>query len=261
MKTSNPILLAFAMLLTASTVSAATVRDHFKQTYSVQPGGELAVWNVNGSISIEAWDRPEVLVEAEKVVKSNSRRRAEAAMEDLRIRVDASSHRVAVTTETPKGSDGLFGWLSGNNIDYSVTYRISVPREFDLDVETTNGGIETRAVRGRIEVDSTNGKILVYDAAGSLDASTTNGSIEAELREVEGSSMRLGTTNGRITIRLPEGVGADIDASTTNGSIESEFPVTTTTFRRTKLNGSINGGGPAFRLRTTNGSIRIERLD
>ena len=153
---------------------------------------------------------------------------------------------------------GFFDWMFGNNVNASVTYDVTVPRAMSLDIEDTNGAVEVSDVRGSHKIGTTNGHITLARCGGDVDAETTNGGINAELLEVTpGKAVRLETTNGRISLAAPPTLAASIDAANTNGSINTELPVTSTRMRRHTLHGTINGGGPEVRLRTTNGSIEI----
>jgi len=147
-------------------------------------------------------------------------------------------------------------------VSMSVTYEVMVPRTMDLQIENTNGAIEASDVRGSHKIETTNGRITLARCAGDLNAETTNGSIEAELTAVNnGRGIHLETTNGGIHARLPRTFAARIDAANTNGSIESDLPVTTSGSQdKHSLHGTMNGGGPELRLRTTNGSIHINAI-
>ncbi|MGZ8831269.1 MAG: DUF4097 family beta strand repeat-containing protein, partial [Thermoanaerobaculia bacterium] len=65
------------------------------------------------------------------------------------------------------------------------------------------------------------------------------------------------TTNGSISVTVPPTFAATVAADTTNGSIKTDLPVTTRSFSRRELRGTLNGGGPPLSLHTTNGSIEI----
>jgi DUF4097 and DUF4098 domain-containing protein YvlB len=251
-------LIALALTLVAVSAAADSVTEKFDRTLNVRPGTELEVENVNGRITITAWDQPQVRIHAVKSVRAGDDRAAAEALKQLRIEVKQTGGGVSVDTIYPKRDDNFFGFMFGENINASVTYEIKVPRSMNLSVDNVNGAIAVTDVSGRLELDTTNGKIQVTRCAGTLDASTTNGAIEAELLQVAaGQSMRFETTNGRITLAVPPTVAADINAGTTNGSIKSELPLATSRFSRTSLRGSLNGGGPEIRLRTTNGGIDI----
>jgi DUF4097 and DUF4098 domain-containing protein YvlB len=72
------------------------------------------------------------------------------------------------------------------------------------------------------------------------------------------SGIDLSTVNGSITLSLPHTAQLDLDARTVNGSVSTDLPVSAEVQRsRTRLVGSIQGGGAPVRLRATNGSLRI----
>lgn len=238
----------------AGAASAQTAQERFEQTWAFAAGQRLSLSNTNGDVFIEAWDRDELQVRATKRVKSRGGD-ADQVLEELRIDVNVDGRGVEIDTIYPRRR-GLFGW---DSVSASVEYDVRLPRRADLDVRTVNGEIEIAGLSGDIRLRSTNGGISVADSAGSVSAATTNGGIHVELDEVSASGMEFETTNGGIRVELPAAVRASVTARTTNGTIETDFPVQVQgTFRRNRLEGDINGGGPAIDLRTTNGSIRLK---
>ena len=249
---------AFALLL-ATAATAATLEETIDKTFDVKPGANLVLTNVNGRVTVSAWDQPRVHVIATKKVEAD-RDDVQAAMRELRVDLQPRDGGLVVTTHYPKRGEngGLLDWLFGDNVEAQVRYEVMVPRSMNVEVTNTNGRIELTGVSGRHELGTTNGAIEVTRCAGSLDASTTNGSVRAELTSVAlNQPLHLETTNGRIELAVPRNFGADVDASTTNGSIQTDLPVLTTETGRNSLRGKINGGGTRVRLRTTNGGIAI----
>ncbi|MEK6372789.1 MAG: DUF4097 family beta strand repeat-containing protein [Acidobacteriota bacterium] len=253
--------IAAALSLTALTASATTLEEKFDRTFDVRPGARVSLANVNGNITIRAWDQPRVRIQAQKKVHASGAQSAKEAMADLKIEIVPSDGGLRVITRYPKRGDGLdfLDWMfGGGRVNASVTYEVDVPRTMSLDLDNTNGGIEVSDIRGSHRIETTNGRISLARCAGDIEAATTNGAIRAELLHVTpGKAMRLSTTNGRISLSAPPTFAAHVDASTTNGSINTELPISTTKAGRHSLRGDINGGGPELRLRTTNGSIEI----
>lgn len=255
------LLLSAVLVLFAHVASAATLKQTIDKTFDVRPGADLALTNVNGRVTVKAWDQPRVKVVAVKEVETD-RDQLQKVMNELRVEIQPRNGGLVITTHYPnEGSHTIFDWILGNDIDAQVTYELTVPRTMNVDVENTNGGIYLSDVTGKHELDTTNGKISVERCAGSLDATTTNGGIEAELTRVsQGQPMRFETTNGRIEVAVPANFAADIDASTTNGSIKTDLPVATKSAGDNSLRGKINGGGTLLRMRTTNGGIALRSL-
>ena len=248
------------LLFQYSLLNADTLREKFEKTFKLKSGGKVVLSNTNGHVEVESWDRDEVRVEAEKIVKAGSRREAEEVMERVRIEINHDEDYLEIETRLPKRRGGGFwDWVFGDDVSISVQYRLIVPTELTLDVSTVNGHVDIDEVGGQIRVQSTNGHIKVFEAKGTVDARTTNGGIEVELLDFEeDEDMSFKTTNGGIKVYFPENFRAYVNASTTNGSIKTDFPIGVRgKLSKRRLRGEINGGGGRIGLHTTNGSIRI----
>jgi DUF4097 and DUF4098 domain-containing protein YvlB len=251
---------AAALVLLAGTASASSLEQNFDKTYSVRAGALLTLDNTNGAVNIRPGSDNQIRIHAVKRVTGLKSSMLQSALNDLKINITQPDGGVKIETKYPKrGDGGFFDWLTGDNVSASVEYTIDVPRALNLAVETVNGHIEVREVTGALKLDTTNGHIEVEKCRGSLDAETTNGGIKAEMLAVSGGRpISLETTNGHVTLTVPRNFAVSVDAANTNGSISTELPISTTTTRRHSLRGSLNGGGPEVRIRTTNGGITIQ---
>jgi len=254
------LLMAALTLVVAVSASAASLTQTIDKTFDVKPGASVKLTNVNGRITVTAWDQPRVKVVAVKKVEAD-RDDVKQVMNELRVDLQPGNGGLTIVTKYPKRDEGIgsiFSWIMGDEVQAQVTFELMVPRSMNVDVTNTNGSIHLNDVTGSHELDTTNGKIEVTRCAGSLDASTTNGSIHAELTRVsKGQPLRFETTNGRIEVELPSDLAVDVDAGTTNGAIHTDLPIATTRVSRNSLRGTINGGGTSLRMRTTNGGIEI----
>lgn len=251
--------LFFALLLAAATAGATTLDQTFDRTYDVRPGARLVLDNVNGRVTVTAWNLPRVRVRAEEHVESHDSDVARKTMAGL-VNVAADANGLRIHTNHPKNADGFFAWLAGMSVQTRVNYEITVPRAMNLDVETVNGTLAASNVNGVLRFSTVNGRINLERCGGEVDASTTNGGIAAEMLTVTpGRPVNLSTTNGRILVAVPRTMAASVDAGTVNGSINSDIPMLTRASSRHSLRGTMNGGGHAeLRLHTTNGSIEIK---
>jgi DUF4097 and DUF4098 domain-containing protein YvlB len=256
------MLLTAILTIAAAAANASTLDQPFDRTFDVRPGSAFSLTNVNGHITVRAWDQPRIKVHAVRHVESRDADAARDAMKALTLAISQPNGGLRIDTNYPKHNDGIFEWIAGTSVSMSVTYEVTVPRTMDLQIENTNGAIEASEVRGSHHIETTNGRIILARCAGDVDASTTNGSIEAELTAINaGRGVRLETTNGGIHARLPRAFAARVDAANTNGSIESDLPIAVSGSQsKHSLHGTINGGGPELRLRTTNGSIHINSI-
>lgn len=252
--------MAGLVLLMATAAAGAELQETFDRTLNVRPGSSFSLDNINGRISVTGWDQPRVRIHAVKKVESRDDSVANEALKRLRVEIKQSDREIAVETIYPKKDDfGFLDVLFGTNASSSVTYEIQVPRAMNVAIDNVNGSVSLKDVTGEAELETTNGRIEVTNCSGVVDASTTNGAINVELVSVTaGKSMRFDTTNGRITLSVPATLAAEVNAATTNGSVSSDLPLSTSKFSRTSVRGTLNGGGPEIRLRTTNGGITIK---
>ena len=260
----------FVLLLLLASLQplfAGEIRERFEKTYPLKSGGEFRLKNTNGAVLITSWDRHEVKIEAEKIVRARSREDAERIMKEIEINIRDSAELVDVDTRLPRRSDGGFwDWVfNSGSTSIEVKYWITVPAQVNLTAESVNGEVRAQDISGRADLETTNGRVEVINASGSVNAETTNGAIEVSLTKVTpGETMRFATTNGRIEADFPPDFAADISASTTNGHVDCDFPMTVQgRIRRTSLEGRIGSGNSSsmgrVTFRTTNGSIAIRR--
>jgi hypothetical protein len=219
----------------------------FQKTFPLSAGGSFRLENVNGSVTVDGWDRDEVEVRAVKTAKNDQRDLAE-----VRIDVQSQPGEVAVQTLYPQGEGA----------EVAVEYHIHVPNRVLLgNIDTVNGGVLVRGISGGGELRSVNGDVKVLDSTGRFSARTTNGDVRLELRRlVDGAPMSLETVNGSVVLGLPSDARANLDVKSVNGDFYSELPVSSPiekaarTFR-TKL----GMGGGEISVRTINGGIRLLR--
>jgi DUF4097 and DUF4098 domain-containing protein YvlB len=147
-----------------------------------------------------------------------------------------------------------------------------------IDLTTSGGGVRVSTLRGDISLKTSGGSITVEGAYGMLEARTSGGPIR--LSEIdaqvdartsgggitvsaigENKGINLRTSGGGISVTLPESIRANLNARTSGGRVSTDFPITVQgTVSGSSLEGTINGGGPEISLRTSGGSIRIQKF-
>jgi hypothetical protein len=278
--THRSVPLLCGLLLVGAAAHAVTLKERFDRTVPLRPGSELRLNNENGGVTLEAWDRPEVRIEAEKEVRAGSDAAARKLMSQIRIEVANAPSGVRIDTRIPRHEDGGFlaALFNGGGVSVGVTYTVHVPRHVALDILDSNGGIQVtgtlgkthlktsngnltvREVSGDLGLETTNGGIGVTRSAGSVRAKTTNGGIDAELMHLAGGELSLESTNGGVSVRLPKDARFALDAATSNGGVRSDFPVQGGQTGKRSLKGEVNGGGSRLFIRTSNGGVAIRSL-
>ena len=224
------------------------------ETRPLAATGEVVVENVNGPITVETWDKPEVRLEA---VKSAGR---EADLKALDVRIDSSELRFAVKT-VYLDKDG--SWLKKFTNTGEVRYTLTVPHTASLRlVETVNGAITIANVHGRVTAKTVNGRVEARGLRHEVELSAVNGSVLAEFEAVgDKQDIVLDVVNGPIDLRLPAAAGARLDADTVNGAIENDFGLAASarSWVGRTLEGTIGDGAARIRLKTVNGAIEIRK--
>jgi hypothetical protein len=162
----------------------------------------------------------------------------------------------------------------------SVDITIKVPFATSLKLQGTNleEGISVENVSGEIEVRGTSGDIVLKNVSGTVVANSTNGDINAALAKVTPDKpMSFVAFNGDVDVTLPAETKATFSLKSGMGEVYSDFDMALKTqpvkseastkadkgkFRVSMdraVTGTINGGGPEFKLQTYNGNIYIRK--
>lgn len=135
--------------------------------------------------------------------------------------------------------------------------------EGDVELSTGDGHIDASGMQEALRAKTNDGRMNVDGRFNRLDLSSGDGSVTAIVRE--GSRMegdwRLSSGDGGITLRLPEAFPAELDARTGDGRVTLDFPVKVSgTLSRSRIQGTMQEGGPRLELRTADGSIHVQKL-
>ena len=200
----------------------------------------------NGGIEVEGWDKDEIRIRIK--VKAWARNDDDAREMAEAIEVDVDGR--VIHAEGPK-QRRKNGW--------GVSYKIMVPKESNLELEATNGGIAVFDVEGEIYLDTTNGGLHIGNLAGDVRGRTTNGGLHVELsgKTWRGKGLDVRSTNGGVDLEIPKKYNAELETGTVNGGIHLDFPVTVQGKIGKSIKATLGDGGPRVRVKTTNGGVHV----
>jgi DUF4097 and DUF4098 domain-containing protein YvlB len=269
-----------------------------RETKSFKLNGQpdVTVETFDGAIEVHSWDRNEVEVEVEKRATEQSlldeiKVAAEQQGNRIVLRVTGPSRtefrgvqvgfhisptarlRVVVPrasivqAKTDDGSinvEDVTGRIVLRTSDGSVTAsRVSG----EVEVRTDDGTIRMENASGRLDLDTQDGSIVLDARPSVLRAKTGDGSIRITLDPDTAmtDNWELTTSDGSVTVTLPTSFDAELDAETRDGSVRSNHPAirdeaTEGEERRSRrsLRTKVGEGGRLLRIRTGDGTIRIE---
>ena len=202
----------------------------------------------NGGISVEGWDKDKIQLRVKVKAWNRDEDDARDLVELITIDTDGST----ILAEGPKQK---------RHKNWSVSYRLMVPNESNLELEANNGGLAVSDVDGEIYLETTNGGLSITNLAGDVEGSTVNGGVHVELvgKTWDGKGLDLRSTNGGIKLEIPEKYSAELETGTVNGSIHVDLPITVQGRIGKKLRATLGDGGPRVRVKTTNGGVKITR--
>jgi DUF4097 and DUF4098 domain-containing protein YvlB len=269
-------------------------RDTKKFTVTGAPDIELSTFE--GSIEIHSWDRSEIEVEIEKramdqetvdemtvtaeqqgnrvIVKvAAPARGADSDRVQIGVHFSPSARLRVVVPRTSQlnasSGDGAIaiedvaGKLNLRTNDGSVRgSRLSG----EIQVRSGDGAIRLERVEGRLDLETDDGSITLEAKPSVLRARTNDGTIRLEVQPDAAISedWDLQTADGSVILTLPSDFNAVVDAETRDGvvrashaSIRDERRTEDDDDRRT-LRATLGSGGKTVRVRTGDGTIRIE---
>ena len=199
------------VLAFASCTALAATEEQTNKTFRVSPGGTLVVDVDFGSIDVAAKSTDAVAVSVwRKVTRSNMDNEQKFFSENPVVFVqEGTTVTVRCRQKVKEKSHWFGGWANRNEAKYTIL----VPDRFNLQLNTSGGGIVTRDVAGEVKADTSGGGLQFSRLHGPLHGDTSGGGIH--VTDCEGP-IKIHTSGGGIEAA---GGGGSLDGDTSGGSI------------------------------------------
>jgi len=208
----------------------------FEKKFSANPGGTFRLTTDVGSVTVTGSSNNEVSIVAE--LWGNER-----DVNEFEISANQTGSGVEVKGRSKRGHG--FWNFGFNNNDIDVRYTISVPREYNLERNSSGGNGSFSTLKGSIRGGTSGGNIDVVKVEGAVDLHTSGGNLHAE--GITGK-LDMETSGGEVKVIA---VAGDVDVSTSGGNI-----------RLSDVDGRVraetSGGDVAVRLKNANKGIYVE---
>lgn len=258
--------------------SAVGQTREFSDTVDFEPGGSLSINTQRGTVKLTTWDQARVEVFARiEAPDGVSRSYAEEAVESVHIDVNGSARSLTIRTvydDVPYYDDNDDGWGHSRRIPH-VHYEIRAPRQLDLDLELERVNSTLEGIEGRVHIESERGdidgqdwrgdivmrlergEVRLSNITGAIDLDLERVNVEIDRWQIDGNS-RVTAERGVVNLQLPEDQGLELRADVgSKGDFDSDFQITARNFRRNKIEGVINGGGPRLHLQGERTEFRL----
>ena len=266
-----------------------TDTNRTQKTFDVISGGRLTIETDSGEIDVKTHKKDTVEV---SVIKGNKRNifNLQYILDDFNVNFDHTGPDLNITGKFQRGVNF---WQQELN-DIRIHFQVTVPQEYDIDLNTRIDDISVNGVTGELDVSTSTGDIDVIEVRGPIQVRTSTGDLRIEkiIGSISGGSStgditmsncqglisvksstgdirmqmptqlqhawNLQASTGDIVLTLSSDLAADIDVKTSVGDISTDFRVLATTKQKKRLRGTINGGGQLLKLQTSTGDIRLK---
>lgn len=228
--------------------------DRESKSFQVSGTPNVKIGTYDGSVTIRAWDKPEVSYTAIK------RANHEETLKEIIIDATQQGSDISIIARSKESEDG------------SAALEIFVPRNSNLQLSSEDGRISVQGVSGQLIARTSDGAVEIDGGQGSLQAKTNDGRIRiisfhgaVEAQTGDGSIMLEGnftslqakTGDGSIVLGVPANSNFVVETNAEEVSNEglniSEEAGSSVRVKRWK----IGKGGKVFTLSTGDGHVII----
>lgn len=311
MKTLLPLLTLGALLVTPAALQAKITRL-VEKSFTVQPGGNFKATTQGGDIIVKTADVSTVQIKAKQVVRASTEQEADEILSKLTLTMEQTGNDVTAEAKYEKRPSG--SWFS-NWPPVSVSFEVTVPTNYNLNLNTSGGDIRAASIQGNVrartsggdltfervqgeidahtsggdivlkegtaraklgtsggdievdraggptEVSTSGGDITINSVTQLLSATTSGGNVRATLTEPLKQDTVLSTSGGDVRVHIVKDAGFELDASTSGGDVRAEgvtIKIAKGGVGKSRLAGTVNGGGPRLKLRSSGGDITVQ---
>jgi DUF4097 and DUF4098 domain-containing protein YvlB len=186
----------------------------------------------------------------------------------LRVALPRNANISATSGDGSIRAEAIDGKITLHTTDGSI---VASRLSGDIELRSGDGSIRLEDVSGKLDLETTDGSIGLDAKPTVLRAKTGDGSIRATIRPdtVMADNWDLSTSDGSVVVTLPGTFNAELDAETSDGVVRAKHPLIAgerdehredgSRESRRSLRQKMGEGGKTLRLRTGDGTIRIER--
>jgi len=187
---------------------------------TTSPGKKLKMNVYAGGVKIETWNKNEVEV---KVYGNDNA--------ENYFSYSANSDDEGVVVKSELKSD----YSHKKNFNLTTEFKISVPADYNLEINTGGGNISISNLTGDIALNTAGGNLKLTKITGDVHATTSGGNLKYEdirgniSSTTSGGNVKIYKFNGNVDVATSggnmelEGANGSIDASTSGGNIKLQY--------------------------------------
>lgn len=196
-----------------------------------------------GAIAVKSWDRNEIKIRVVSEAWAETDEAARKMLESIDYKYDG------------KKLLGLFSEEKIYNKPWAVNFEITIPKNYELSLNTVNGAIFADDLTGSLSAKAVNGAVFLKQVSGKVNAKSLNGRVEARISgsSWEGESLNVESDNGEVAVYFPKNFSAQLNGKSGSGKIY----VQDKTYSYNTLKKTLNDGGKPITAQSGNGDVKI----
>jgi DUF4097 and DUF4098 domain-containing protein YvlB len=267
------------------------------KTFKVAGTPDVTLETFDGAIEVHSWDRNEVEIEVERRAMEQSlvdqiKVSAEQEGDRIVIKITGPSDRgfegiqigmhvsptarlrVALPRQSQLAAKTGDGSVSVEDVNGKIGITTSDGSvrasrlAGDITVRSGDGSIRMERIEGKVDLETEDGSIGLEAKPSVLRARTADGSIRLEIApDAEMTDdWDIQTADGSVTLTLPANFNGQLDAETRDGAVRARHAGVSNETRdgegrderRRTLKATLGSGGRVVKVRSGDGTIRIE---
>jgi len=196
------------------------------------PNNKFIIKNINGSVSIKAYDGNTIELTVNEKIRGNSDE-IKKGKKELSYKLERDGNLIYAYPNAPfititRDGDDINFCMHRDSDErgyrFSDDVTVRVPRDILVDGSTINKG--TLTIDGsfkKVEASNVNGALELHHMTSETHASTVNGDITINYDRAPDNDSEYHTINGTINLNIPDDLSADVYFQSMHGDLYTNF--------------------------------------
>jgi hypothetical protein len=240
MKFLKPLIMIIVCCCTITAVaqkSTETIKEEVQFNTSSKEN-VFYVDNMHGAIEVEGYNGKTIVIEVTKTITGKTAEIVAKGKREINLKVQRRGNKIYAYSDSPYTffdlESGEYShrenWNSRRSrrkYEYSLDFKIKVPKNVSIDVSTVNDGdIYVQNMHGvTLSANNVNGAITLKNVSGATDVNALNKDINIVYTENPTSESWYRSLNGDINIKFKEMLNANVSHRTMNGGFYTSYAV------------------------------------
>ena len=194
--------------------------------------------NMHGAIEVEGYNGKTIIIEVVKIIIGKSSEIVAKGKSEINLKVEKKGNKIYAYSNSPYTSFDLEtgryshkeNWnnrRSRRRYEYSLDFKIKVPKNISIDVSTVNDGdIYVQNMHGEnLSASNINGAITLKNVSGTTDVNALNKDINIVYTKNPTKESWYRSLNGDINIKFKNNLNANVSHRTMNGGFYTNYAV------------------------------------